>query len=382
MRAPLSSTGRPSELPTPAAAHRARQTETPGSTAFARLYVTGWLVLSGLAVGYLTLLLVQPEWAAGLTKTASTAETPAKPQRSTSQLALEIDALRRSVADVQRDLAHVKIRLASRQEDAASESSRAAPLERSIESASDEPLAPSPMRTFAPGMSLPGAVASVPVRTIPAPGQPAPVSRALPLTPGSEASPAAASDARPAPNAAAERGEPKGPAATPVNDAPAPGTDELRSRPKGAVVAAKAAEAAGPAKAAEPGDAGRNASPIETGSVTAPQPQIAFGPAKVTPAPGDAGEEPKHTGPAGLVLDSAPNLDALRLKWAFLNERHAALIGDLEARYQVSNRPAGTSYRLLAGPIASAEEARRICAILRAQKVTCSVAAAFSGSTL
>jgi hypothetical protein len=381
MRAPPSSTGRHSDLPSPAAAHRARHAETAGSTAFARLYVTGWLILSGLAVGYLTLLLVQPEWAAGLTRTASTAEAPSKPQRSTSQLALEIDALRRSVADVQRDLAHVKVRLASRQDDAASESSRATPLERPLQSASDEPPAPSPVRTFAPGMSLPGAVASVPVTTIPAPVQPAPVSKAFPSTPVSEASPAAAPDGRPVPNAAAERGEPKGPAA-PANSAPALPTDESRAKPKGAVVTAKAAEVAGPAKAAEPGDAARNASPIETGSVTAPQPQIAFGPAKVMPAPGDSGDEPKHAGPAGLVLDSAPNLDALRLKWAFLNQRHAALIGDLEARYQVSNRPAGTSYRLLAGPVASAEEARRICAILRAQKVTCSVAAAFSGSSL
>ena len=75
-------------------------------------------------------------------------------------------------------------------------------------------------------------------------------------------------------------------------------------------------------------------------------------------------------------------LDALRLKWAFLNERHSALIGELEARYLVSNRPAGTSYRLLAGPIATTDEARRICAVLRAQKVSCSVASAFSGPTL
>jgi hypothetical protein len=371
--------------------HRARHSETADSGAFARLYVTGWIVLSGLAIGYLTLLLVQPEWAGGLTRIASPAETPSKSQRSTAQLATEVDSLRRSVADVQRDLAHVKMRLLSRQDETTSDSSRTTPTERSVQSAAEEPPALPSVRSFASGTGLagtsvsgmPGMVSAasppLPVTTIPTPVQTVATTKAV--APPTDSGPPLAQESRLGPASSADRSEPKAATAPAAAGTTAPAGDETRGKPKGPVTTVKTAEAAPPSKPAEPAEPIRNANPIETGSLTAPHPQIAFGPAKVMPAPASA-EEAKPAGPAGLVLESAPTLDALRLKWAFLNERHSALIGELEARYLVSNRPAGTSYRLLAGPIATTDEARRICAVLRAQKVSCSVASAFSGPTL
>src|SRR5262245_39775298 len=82
-----------------------QRTEVPTAGLFVRLYVTGWFLLAGLAVGYFTLLLVDP---ASVARLPWSPEAPQKPQKTNTQLAIEIDAVRRTVADVQRDLAYVK----------------------------------------------------------------------------------------------------------------------------------------------------------------------------------------------------------------------------------------------------------------------------------
>jgi hypothetical protein len=115
---------------------------------------------------------------------------------------------------------------------------------------------------------------------------------------------------------------------------------------------------------------------IVTGSIAAPAAKpaaIAFGPATVTVSGGG--------GPVALQLGSAPSLDALRLNWAMLSERHRAVLDGLDARYQSSNADGTPTYRLLAGPVANADEAKRLCALLRAKRVACGTGS-FSGNAL
>lgn len=101
----------------------------------------------------------------------------------------------------------------------------------------------------------------------------------------------------------------------------------------------------------------------------------AFGPVTVKPA------RPEPKGPHALQLASGPSLDALRLSWVLLTERHGATLKGLEPRYVSGSDPAGPSYDLVAGPFANAEEATRACNALRAKKVACAVGA-FAGNAL
>jgi hypothetical protein len=111
------------------------------------------------------------------------------------------------------------------------------------------------------------------------------------------------------------------------------------------------------------------AKPIETGSITQ-QPEIVFGEAVVTRA------EQQYA----VQLDSAVSLDALRMRWGLLVERYGATLATLQPRY-VAPRAQGGPYRLLAGPLTSAADAKGICGELRAQLPACS-ATDFGGEPL
>jgi SPOR domain len=101
------------------------------------------------------------------------------------------------------------------------------------------------------------------------------------------------------------------------------------------------------------------AKPIETGSIA--QPEIVFGEAVVTRA------ERLYA----VQLDSAVSLDALRMRWGLLVERYGSTLATLQPRY-VAPRAQGGPYRLLAGPLTSAADAKGICGELRAQLPACS----------
>lgn len=125
------------------------------------------------------------------------------------------------------------------------------------------------------------------------------------------------------------------------------------------------------------------ASPISTGSLQqapaaadlpAPPPAAtppSFGPGavKVSPAPQ----------PMAVELSSGPSLDALRLNWSLLSDRHPAALKNLEARY--TNAGEGQPYQLVAGPLGSPEEAARVCAQLKAKQVGCRITG-FGGNAL
>jgi hypothetical protein len=86
--------------------------------------------------------------------------------------------------------------------------------------------------------------------------------------------------------------------------------------------------------------------------------------------------------PVALQLATGPSLDALRLSWSLLQERHRGQLGRLEPRVVRGTEPGQPAYRLIAGPLTSAGEARRLCSQLKARRAQCEVAESFDGEGL
>jgi outer membrane murein-binding lipoprotein Lpp len=109
----------------------------------------------------------------------------------------------------------------------------------------------------------------------------------------------------------------------------------------------------------------RVGAPIETGSVDkkAAIKPIAFGPAVVKP-------EPK---PVGLQIATDPSVDGLRVTWGALSQIHPEQLGHLKARYADLGTATNPSFGLIAGPVKSKAEARKLCKELAAASVTCKV---------
>lgn len=97
---------------------------------------------------------------------------------------------------------------------------------------------------------------------------------------------------------------------------------------------------------------------IETGSIGAPT--ITFGEPEVTPA----------RQAYAVQLAAGPSLDALRLSWSLLRERHGSALGTLQPRF-VPPRAEGGPYRLLAGPFQSKAEADKACTDMGVNRKSC-----------
>ncbi len=82
----------------------------------------------------------------------------------------------------------------------------------------------------------------------------------------------------------------------------------------------------------------------------------------------------------GLELAISTSPEALQLNWDLLTERHGDLLKGLTARTQASASDP-SSYRLLAGPFANAQQAQSMCAKLKKQNVACQVTG-FGGENL
>lgn len=106
---------------------------------------------------------------------------------------------------------------------------------------------------------------------------------------------------------------------------------------------------------------------------------------KVAAIAGDAGAtvelpalpKPRH----GIQLTSAASLDALRLNWSLLNERHRTTLGPLETLYRQAKGKPNAPYQLIAGPVGSSADAVRICKELTRTGVACR-ATTFTGEAL
>jgi hypothetical protein len=110
---------------------------------------------------------------------------------------------------------------------------------------------------------------------------------------------------------------------------------------------------------------------IETGSIASPQATIVFGAPEVTPA-----QQPTFA----VQLAAGPSLDALRLSWSLLLERHGAALSALQPRF-VPPRNGGGPYRLVAGPFTSKGDADKVCAAMGVGRNGC-FSTAYAGEPL
>jgi len=74
-----------------------------------------------------------------------------------------------------------------------------------------------------------------------------------------------------------------------------------------------------------------------------------------------------------LLLGNAPTVDAVKLNWTILNDRHADAVRNLHPRYVAMGKGAERSYALLAGPVASPEQAKTLCKLMVDRGVACEV---------
>ncbi|MBN8912455.1 MAG: hypothetical protein J0H65_10440 [Rhizobiales bacterium] len=109
---------------------------------------------------------------------------------------------------------------------------------------------------------------------------------------------------------------------------------------------------------------------IETGSVAQPAAgAITFGPAIVTPA----ATPPASAGQVGVQIATGPS--------TLLNERHGASFRSLEPRYTTNMSGPDQTYDLVVGPVASVDEAKRLCQELALKATPCTVSR-FTGDAL
>lgn len=70
----------------------------------------------------------------------------------------------------------------------------------------------------------------------------------------------------------------------------------------------------------------------------------------------------------GVIVASGPSVDALRLSWSLLSDRHKAALGRMEPRVVTTD---GNTFQLVAGPLPSDTEAAKVCATLKARGIAC-----------
>jgi hypothetical protein len=131
-----------------------------------------------------------------------------------------------------------------------------------------------------------------------------------------------------------------------------------------------------------------NAKPaLETGSVK-PTPPATSAPATKTaaaqaePPPFSAPVVTPSAKPVGVQIASGSSIDSLRLSWSLLSETHADKLKTLEPRYSLSVDNGAVVYNLLAGPVKSEAEAKKMCKALAAKAVPCKVVGEFGGASL
>jgi hypothetical protein len=171
------------------------------------------------------------------------------------------------------------------------------------------------------------------------------------------------------------------------NDAPAPAV-RIDGTPAAAALAPRA-EAVPQSPAAKMAEAKvLNAKPsMETGSVkpvptAAPATAAKSAAAAAEPPPFEAPVVTPSAQPVGVQIASGSSLDSLRLSWNLLSETHADKLKSLEPRYSLSVDNGAIVYNLLAGPVKSEADAKKMCKSLAAKAVPCKVVGEFGGASL
>ena len=102
-------------------------------------------------------------------------------------------------------------------------------------------------------------------------------------------------------------------------------------------------------------------------STTAPgTPQTRLASANPDPPPAAAGSY-------AIDLGSGTNVNTLRAHWGSVKQAHGAILEGLQPLVSVrqSSRPGFTDFHLIAGPLADADAATRLCAALTSVRVAC-----------
>ena len=290
---------------------------------FAKLYAGSWAVLALLALAYMITLAANPSILGNWTPERSAPETN-EGQRSAARFATDVSGLRQSFGEIQREMAALSsVVQAGTSRDKEMLERIGVLEERSRTQAVVEAAAPPAPKT-------------VVQRQAEARAQKMAEKAALAAAP----TPATAENAASAAEASPSRFV--------VLNAPAPSANLIAT---GSIPAAPAQGVPAPPAAM--------------------QSAVAFGPGAIKAA--------TPSGPAGVEIASGPSLDTLRLNWSMLAERHAPQLKNLEARYTSAGE--GQPYQLLAGPLSSPDEAKRVCAQLQAKRVACRVTG-FGGNAL
>lgn len=291
-----------------------------GGVTLPTTYVVAWLLLGAIATGYLAVLAAKPDALASLVRSSATGSDGHK-----------FAALQRSVAALETDVGALKSSAKTFDQREKTLSERVSAIEGRIggfASATPLPQVQGPAQTTA-ASSAQGAVSA---------GASAPATQtATAVIPPAD-----------------RRGAMRIIAAVPP---PAEVKSEPKVEPKRAVaVTGIPLPPSAPNVATLP--TVQAASPIQTGAL--PEPQNA------------------PTRMMAVRLASGPSVDALRLHWSVLTERHKASLKTLEPRYTGND---ATSFQLIAGPVANAAEAQRLCQSLRSRGVSCQPAE-FGGDAL
>ena len=322
----------------PSARPARRRTLTP--------YVLLWVALAGLSAAYLTFLGVRPDVVAALRAAAPDPQEALNETKQSVERALaDLDPLRQSVGEMKTDVANLKI-------GAQEAADRDKILLEKVEllehrtSANDETAQASKGPVVA-SVSPPSSAAKKSA-VEPAPGGKVSVIASVPPPPAAPKK-SAAVKIPPANVAAAEPGA----AAPQVASAAA----KVPAAPK---VAGAEPAAATPQVAQETAEqkptAQKPANAIETGS-------IAHGVKAAA-----AATKPL---PVGILLATGPSVDALRLSWTILNDRHADAVRSLHARYVVSGKSAERTYGLVAGPFETIDDAKAVCKTMADRGMPC-----------
>jgi hypothetical protein len=112
--------------------------------------------------------------------------------------------------------------------------------------------------------------------------------------------------------------------------------------------------------------AAQKSNAIETGS-------IAHKAEKAPATPPTATATAAKPAQIGLLLGNAPSVDAVKLNWTILNDRHGDAVRNLHPRYVAMGKGAERTYALLAGPVASPEQAKTLCKLMVDRGVACEV---------
>jgi len=85
--------------------------------------------------------------------------------------------------------------------------------------------------------------------------------------------------------------------------------------------------------------------------------------------------------PIGIQIATDSTIDGLRVSWSVMTQNYGDKLKNLTARFRNTGDATNPNFSLIAGPVKSKAEAKRLCKDLQAQSVSCTVGE-FSGEAL